>query len=123
MLVRIAALVVSCFWLVCGTQANASPRCKPPGWTQRPTSRDMYQAYPPEALKQKIEGDVLLRCTTQPDGSLADCAVDSETPAGHGFGPAALMLIQKFRGNIPCPGAAETQPQGARVPIRFKLHY
>jgi hypothetical protein len=55
------------------------------------------------------------------DGVVADCSIESEDPPEYGFGAAALRLSAKIHAVPPCPGAPETKPGGARLPIRFQI--
>jgi hypothetical protein len=48
--------------------------------------------YPPAARAAGISGSVTVTCTAQADLSL-DCRAANETPAGHGFGDAAVALM------------------------------
>ena len=99
----------------------AAASCKLSAWVKLPSAEDLAKVYPPDALHQGVEGQATLRCTTQPDGRLADCAVAAETPSGQGFGEAALKLAPRFRAEPPCPGAEETKPGGREVAIRFAV--
>lgn len=60
-----------------------------PRWLTRPRNPERF--YPREAFMQGIEGRVELACLVEVDGRL-NCEVQSEAPAGHGFGEAALAL-------------------------------
>lgn len=68
-----------------------------PQWVTRPSAAQMAGAYPDRALDAGIGGVAALRCQVRIDGSLAGCAVASETPAGKGFGRAGLSLARYFR--------------------------
>jgi TonB family protein len=52
-------------------------------------------AYPPEALAQKLEADVVLGLTIDPEGRVT--AADVVEPAGHGFDEAARDAALRFR--------------------------
>jgi TonB family protein len=87
-----------------------------------PAPEDYVEAYPTQALREGIEeGHVRLACTIRTDRTL-DCSVQSESPEGVGFGPAALRVVEKF---VVRP--VEQDPRlmvGAHVvvPILFYLH-
>lgn len=47
--------------------------------------------FPERALRQSVEsGAVTLSCLVQANGHLTQCVVETERPAGAGFGQAAL---------------------------------
>lgn len=52
------------------------------------------QFYPPAARDAGIEGRATVLCTMPADGA-GVCTVESERPAGKGFGPAALRLFNE----------------------------
>jgi protein TonB len=78
-----------------------------PYWTRRPNNLARY--YPPRALSRGIEGAVVLDCIVRVSGTL-DCAPISETPAGWGFGDAALRISREhamtpaMRNGLPTEG-------------------
>lgn len=64
-----------------------------PGWVDRPTP-----SWPAEALVAgATSGTVALSCRAETDGTLTDCQIDSETPAGAGFGAEALRAAARAR--------------------------
>ncbi|MGE3249447.1 MAG: energy transducer TonB [Hyphomonadaceae bacterium] len=65
-----------------------------PDWIERPANLAGY--YPRRALELGREGVVELDCLVGLDGRLG-CAIASETPAGQGFGAAALRIAQDHR--------------------------
>lgn len=60
-----------------------------------------------------------LTCLTQPDGRLAECVVESEFPAGAGFGRAALESVR--RGRVGIVGDPEAPVPVART--SFVVHF
>lgn len=60
-----------------------------PIWIERPRNPERY--YPREAFMRGVAGEVVLDCDVDVFGRLS-CAVASETPAGQGFGDAALRI-------------------------------
>lgn len=90
-----------------------------PNWLSRPTGDELADAYPQRALLAGKSGVVSLACTVLATGALADCSVAEETPAGWGFGKAALGLTRRFRLS---PRLEDGSPVGGaliRIPIRF----
>jgi protein TonB len=65
-------------------------------WTSRPTARRIADLYPDAAARQGVGGRVELNCTVTSALGLA-CGVASESPAGLGFGRAALSVANSYR--------------------------
>lgn len=65
-----------------------------PTWVERP--RDLARYYPDRARLRGVEGEALLDCRVDVFGALA-CRVERETPAGWGFGEAALRIAADHR--------------------------
>lgn len=92
-----------------------------PAWAEAaPTTADYATVYPEQALKQRRDGVVRLRCLILPDRKL-ECAVYDEAPAGWDFANAALLLSRYF-----VVRAEAQRPEmkiGAQiiVPIAFKV--
>jgi len=101
--------------------ALSAPSCAPAAFTRAPSAEELLAAYPLKARADGLTGRAVLRCAVRPNGTLSDCAVETEDPVGAGFGQAALTLAAKIRASKPCPGAPETQAGGARMTIRFEL--
>lgn len=88
-----------------------------PRWIRRPNPADFERAYPVAALRDGVNGSVVLACKVAEGGTLADCQVARESPAGHGFGSAAMTLIRRFAtdpAHVP-PGTP------VLVPIQFMM--
>jgi len=68
-----------------------------PIWRRQPSKEDGQGLYPDAARRQSETGKVVLDCTVNERGKLADCAVTSEDPAGVGFGLATLRLATMYR--------------------------
>ena len=82
-----------------GSGAGAGPGNggTPPRFVRGPTRQELVRAYPRAALVARQAGHVLLRCRIRPDTRLEGCRVVEETPAGAGFGAAALAASTYFR--------------------------
>jgi hypothetical protein len=66
--------------------------------------------YPPAAVRRKITGWVMVRCTMGPKSEALDCTAIAETPSGWGFAQAALGMTDQVRvvsgksfGTVPPP--------------------
>ncbi|QDH72409.1 energy transducer TonB [Brevundimonas sp. M20] len=84
------ALVLATPAMVLGQETASPPH---PIQTPAPPSQ-------PPSLSSALEpgeGRVVLNCGVQQDGSVTDCRVESEEPAGQGFGPAALRVAAQTR--------------------------
>ena len=88
-----------------------------PPWAEAaPTSQDIMNAYPRDALNQEIEGLARLSCTVRPTRRLV-CTVASETPPGYGFGAAGLEVAKLFVMRADHPQAKPGT--SVIVPVRF----
>lgn len=77
--------------------ALAPPVIVNPKWLSRPSPEQMARYYPTGALEDGVQGRVVLSCRVTVKGTLEACAPVSETPAGQGFGEAALKVSRFFR--------------------------
>jgi TonB family protein len=99
---------------------QAAPTLAPsPNWSRRPVSEDVMRVYPGEALRAGLSGAAVLHCQVKATGDLSDCAVLSETPAGAGFGAAALKLAPLFEARAQTPEGGPKRGGEIRIPIRF----
>ncbi|WP_291834140.1 TonB family protein [Brevundimonas sp.] len=81
--------------------------------TQPSWARQVPPEFPERASARGIEsGRVTLQCTVQPNGSLSNCSVVSEDPAGAGFGQAALAAARRSRVS---PRTVDGAAEGATV--------
>lgn len=85
-------------------------------WAQYPAPM-----FPTVAASNGVsEGQVNLVCTVEADGRASGCSVLEETPAGQGFGDAALAAMETARFS-PSTLATATPGQRARFTIRFRV--
>jgi len=92
-----------------------------PRWLETPNGADFARHYPARALARERGGRVVLDCVVAATGRLA-CAVGSETPAGWGFGEAALRISQSFRMSPMLENGQPTEGGRVSVPITFQLN-
>lgn len=64
-----------------------------PIWVRQPTPT--YPVAP--AAERAGQGEVVLNCASQPNGSLSDCRIVSETPKGAGFAQSAMEAATRAR--------------------------
>lgn len=108
-----------------GTGTVAKPEPAPlgvvtnPDWVRKPSAAALMRAYPERALTLGVGGSVQLNCVVRVDGTLTGCSVANETPAGQGFGRAALRLSRDFRMS---PRTVDGQAvEGARVNVTLRF--
>ncbi len=92
-----------------------------PQWLVTPTPEQFQDHYPRRAWREDVEGKATLQCRVGVDTLLHDCQVLEETPAGFGFGEAAVAMSAEMRMS---PRTIDGRPDGGavvRVPIVFKL--
>lgn len=92
-----------------------------PDWARLPSADQVNRVYPKQALREKVQGRVTLRCQVTKTGALTECHVLSETPEGYGFGEAALKLSKMFAMR---PQTVDGAPVGGAVvniPIPFRM--
>jgi TonB family protein len=91
-----------------------------PDWLRKPQPDDFASSWPTAA--HGGSGKVVIECKVTNRGLLDLCTVADESPAGRGFGPAALLLTQSF---LMRPMTIDGQPVGGaeiNIPITFMGH-
>ena len=93
-----------------------------PQWTALPTPADMAAVMPAAAAKAGVyKARVVMECQVVAEGALAGCAAQTETPAGLGYGDAAIRLASAFRLSVWTDEGLPSIGGKVRVPIRFDL--
>lgn len=120
----ICALILVLAWPLASqggaAPSSAGPRFDTPAaWLKKPTQAQLWAAFPPNALKSAQAGSAVLECQVTAEGAVVDCTVVSETPAGLGFGVAAVGLTSEFQMR---PAMKDGRPVGStvRFPINFE---
>lgn len=79
-------------------------------WVRHPTEDQMLAVWPEKA--RGVLGQVMLDCDVTAKGQPAHCRVKSETPAGMGFGAAALKLTGAIQ-------LTQRPESGVLIPVNF----
>jgi TonB family protein len=96
--------------------AAAADKVVMPDWLKRPSGDDLARVWPKAGLDRS--GFAAIKCKVNVKGLLYACTVMNESPAGAGFGPAALMLAPNFRMRPKMVGGRPVESDVV-VPIRF----
>ncbi len=84
------------FLVVAAIAACPVSEIKPAHILELPSEDEISQAYPIAASKVGQEGGVKLSCDVDAKGVLSACRIDSEDPAGWGFGAAAVSVFNRI---------------------------
>lgn len=88
-------------------------------WAQRPSARRIAELYPQRAMRNGVGGRVQLDCQVQATLAVS-CSVASETPAGEGFGRAALAAASAYRALPQLSNGASAVGSRARIAVNFQ---
>lgn len=102
--------------------APATTVTRPPGnvvFSQRPSARRIADLYPSRAQRDNVGGRVQLDCVVRGDLGLS-CAIGSESPAGMGFGQAALAAAAGYRVTSTLSNGEVAPGARARIVIVFQ---
>ena len=94
-----------------GAETVPPPRVVPPRAVEVPTA-----TYPPQALEDGLEADVLLELDVAADGLVT--AVSVVTPVGHGFDEAAVAAV---RGMGFEPATVDGEPTAVRIRYTYRF--
>lgn len=82
----------------------------------------LAKLYPSRALNNSVSGSAEIECVVQPDYTLKDCTVLSETPEGYGFGKATIKLFETYTKIDPTDSHAPTIGEHHKVIYNWKLN-
>jgi TonB family protein len=91
-----------------------------PDWLIKPDPAMIGSFYPVGAAMKRLTGSAKVRCVVATDGSLKDCAVMEETPAGAAFGAAALEVAANAKMK-PATKAGQPVESTVVVPVSFDI--
>ena len=96
------------------------PVISKPKWVRLPTGDELVALWPPAALARGIGGKAIIVCIVSISGSVGGCVMDSETPAGYGFGAAALSLAPYFQMSPATQAGVPVAGGVVKIPIVFQ---
>jgi len=88
-------------------------------WAQRPTARRITDHYPARALREGVGGRVQLDCVVQ-QALTVDCTIASESPAGEGFGRAAISVSAAYRARATLSDGTTAVGARTRIAVAFQ---
>ena len=89
-------------------------------WLDLPSTADFVASFP-KAENGVNTVRVAMICNVAARGALTGCAVESEQPAGQGYGPSALGLTPKIRVGLLAADGTPLVGAKVRVPLRYEL--
>ncbi|HEY9234827.1 MULTISPECIES: energy transducer TonB [Phenylobacterium] len=103
----------------CVQPITAQAQDTKPDWLKPPSPEDIMAVWPTDAWKRGLGGQAIIACKVNLYGALFDCRVAAETPAGAGFGSAALGLAPQL---LMKPATHDGKPvvSEVRVPFNFQ---
>lgn len=105
-----------------GDGTGSGTGCGFPRLLQGPTTRDIVRAAEQRRIRARVNATVNVRCELRADTRLENCRVLNETPAGLGFGEAAVQVaIDRFRFEVPRRDGQPIARCGIPLGIQFNL--
>lgn len=92
-----------------------------PEWIQMPSEAQMRPYFPLRAVYDRVDGAASLACQVDRHNRARNCRVLSESPAGFGFGVAAVRMSRLFRIRPPRVNGRPAQGAWVRIPIDFDV--
>ena len=93
-----------------------------PDWTRIPTGQEVDLLYPVSAQRARVSGRAVIACQVAATGLLEYCAVIDESPAGFGFGAAALQMSKSFRMRPRTRDGVPVSGADVNIPINFNIN-
>ncbi len=101
------------------TRPTTPTRAATVSFSSRPSARRIADLYPSRALRDGVGGRAVLDCTVA-SGLTLNCSVASETPAGLGFGQAAMSASNSYRANPQRSDGSSAVGQSTRIVVQFQ---
>ena len=91
-----------------------------PDWVKKPSGEDVSRYYPDRAQRLEQGGRVTLNCTVRANGTVTNCAVQSENPSDMGFGEAAIKLSRLFKMRPQTRDGSPVEGASVKIPLTFQ---
>ena len=106
--------------------APRSPGFKPPmitnpDWMRRPTGSEVERYFPDRAQRSRVSGRAVIQCGVRVAGTLSDCILVDKSPAGFGFGAAALKMAGSFQMRRQTKDGQPVAGAEVMIPINFNM--
>ena len=112
--IALAATIAANLVILSDVRANPPDEIRAPPAGYGIVGDAAVAAYPPAALAARESGQAIITCERDAIGKPHNCGITSETPAGQGFGAAALKLMRE------AAPEGDMQPgQRQALPFRF----
>jgi TonB family protein len=99
-------------------QESAVHDSKEAGVTLPQPTRQVKAQYTAEAMRQMIEGDVLLSVVVKADGTVGTVAVKESLDSVYGLDESAVNAMKQWTFK---PGTKDGKPVGVRVDVKMKF--
>jgi periplasmic protein TonB len=102
-----------------GGGARPGPVLTEASWVVVAGDAEITPYDPPRAFRERVNGNVLLRCNILRTRRVANCRVAGERPRGYGFGKAAIAAAQNFLLNPPTRDGIPDETAWVEIPVAF----
>jgi TonB family protein len=119
MAARLFAIVLTALMAAsAAAQESAVYDSKEAGVTLPQPTRQVKAQYTAEAMRQMIEGDVLLSVVVKADGTVGTVAVKESLDSVYGLDESAVNAMKQWTFK---PGTKDGKPVGVRVDVKMKF--
>jgi len=120
MAARLFAIVLTALMAASAAAAQESAvyDSKEAGVTLPQPTRQVKAQYTAEAMRQMIEGDVLLSVVVKADGTVGTVAVKESLDSVYGLDESAVNAMKQWTFK---PGTKDGKPVGVRVDVKMKF--
>jgi protein TonB len=91
-----------------------------PNWISAPNGDDLADLYPDRAQRMEVGGHAVIHCTVTVKGTLTNCSVVSETPAGYDFGAQTVKASKRWKMK-PAEVDGKAVEGSVTIPLTWKL--
>jgi TonB family protein len=117
---NLSTLAICAITLALIGSASLAAVVENPDWMRKPSPDEVSYAYPVFAAWIELSGEAAVVCQVTVEGSLENCHVTSESPAGMGFGAAALALAKDFEMKPMMVDGKPIEGSEVQIPIHFE---